>query len=233
MALALSIGSGRATAAGRTRRPGDNVTGMPQQDAPDPPAARPEPADPDAALDAAALARVAHGDEAAFRALVARHLSGLLVAGRRVLGDSAESEDVAQEALLRLWRNASNIEVGPGGLRPWLRRVVVNLAIDRMRARRRVSPVDELPEVPTRARQEDGLQAEALTGRVRGALATLPERQRQALALFHFEGLSQIEVGRAMGVSDEAVESLLARARRALKAALKDDWRALLPDEQD
>jgi RNA polymerase sigma-70 factor (ECF subfamily) len=51
-----------------------------------------------------------------------------------------------------------------------------------------------------------------------------------ALTLFHYEGMSQIEVGEAMGISDEAVESLLARARRALKASLKDEWRGLLPE---
>lgn len=51
------------------------------------------------------------------------------------------------------------------------------------------------------------------------------------MTLFHYEGLSQIEVGQILGVSDEAVESLLARARRALKALLKDEWQQLLPDE--
>ena len=55
----------------------------------------------------------------------------------------------------------------------------------------------------------------------------LPERQRTALTLFHFEGMSQNEVAAAMDISAEAVESLLARARRGLKAALKDEWTAL------
>jgi RNA polymerase sigma-70 factor (ECF subfamily) len=64
---------------------------------------------------------------------------------------------------------------------------------------------------------------------VDAALKALPERQRLALTLFHYEGMSQIEVGEAMGISDEAVESLLARARRALKALLKDEWQGLLP----
>jgi RNA polymerase sigma-70 factor (ECF subfamily) len=58
----------------------------------------------------------------------------------------------------------------------------------------------------------------------------LPERQRLALTLFHFEGLSQIEVGQLMGISDEAVESLLSRARRQLKADLRSDWESLRND---
>jgi RNA polymerase sigma-70 factor (ECF subfamily) len=66
--------------------------------------------------------------------------------------------------------------------------------------------------------------------RVDAALKGLPERQRLALTLFHYEGMSQVEVGAVMGISDEAVESLLARARRALKASLKDEWRGLLPE---
>ena len=67
--------------------------------------------------------------------------------------------------------------------------------------------------------------------RVDGALKTLPERQRLALTLFHYEGMSQIEVGAVMGISDEAVESLLGRARRQLKTELKPDWHAMLADD--
>jgi RNA polymerase sigma-70 factor (ECF subfamily) len=63
-------------------------------------------------------------------------------------------------------------------------------------------------------------------------LKDLPERQRLALTLFHYEGLSQIEVGKILGVSDEAVESLLGRARRALKAELKNEWQQLLPEQE-
>ena len=65
------------------------------------------------------------------------------------------------------------------------------------------------------------------------ALKALPERQRLALVLFHYEGLSQIEVGQAMGISDEAVESLLGRARRTLKTALAAEWRELLTPPDD
>ena len=66
--------------------------------------------------------------------------------------------------------------------------------------------------------------------RVEVALQKLPDRQRLALTLFHFEGLSQIEIGQIMGVSDEAIESLLSRARRQLKADLKSDWESLRND---
>src|SRR3954447_19798512 len=92
------------------------------------------------------LARVAAGESEAFRGLVDRHLPTVLAIARRMLRDDAEAEDVAQETMLRLWRNAAGLELGPHGVRPWLRRVASNLCIDRVRARRNTSVVEEVPE---------------------------------------------------------------------------------------
>lgn len=181
----------------------------------------------------ALLAATAAGDAAAFRHLVALHLSTAVAVARGMLQDATEAEDVAQDAFLRLWRNAATLELGPYGLKPWLRRVVSNLAIDRIRVRNRTTLSEEVPEVPVRAVQADALAAAELKGRVEIALRDLPERQRAAIVLFHFEDMSQVEIGEALGISDEAVESLLARARRALRTSLKDDWRMLMPDAPD
>jgi RNA polymerase sigma-70 factor (ECF subfamily) len=176
------------------------------------------------------LAHVAAGDERAYRGLVDRHLPSILGIARRMLRDDGEAEDVAQEALLRLWRNAAGLELGPGGVRPWLRRVVSNLCIDRVRAHRNTTVTDAVPEESEAAGQVRHLLERELGHRVDAALKALPERQRLALTLFHYEGMSQVEVGAVLAISDEAVESLLARARRALKASLKDEWRALMPE---
>lgn len=181
-------------------------------------------------MEAGLLARVAEGDDAAFRVLVDRHVASLVGVARRMLGDGSEAEDIAQEAFVRLWRSASKLEIGQPGVRPWLMRVVTNLCLDRLRSRRRLQVDAEAPETPVAADQARGLEERQLSERVDAALAALPERQRSALVLFHYEGMSQVAVAAAMDVSEDAVESLLARARRALRGSLADEWRGLLPD---
>lgn len=182
----------------------------------------------DAAAEAGLVQRAASGDAAAFRALTQRHLKSVVAIARRMLRDDAEAEDVAQEAFLRLWRAGASLEIGAHGVKPWLRRVTSNLCIDRTRGRARLQVVEELPEVPDAPKQLAAMEGEEMKRRVDSALKKLPERQRLALTLFHYEGMSQIEVGEAMGISDEAVESLLGRARRQLKSDLQTEWRGLI-----
>lgn len=180
--------------------------------------------------EAALVAEAGGGDSRAFRVLMERHLASIVSVGRRMLRDDAEAEDVAQEAFLRLWRSSATLEIGPAGIRPWLRRVVSNLCLDRVRGQGRVKTVEELPEVPEPAKQLAAIESRDTQRRVEVAMQKLPDRQRLALTLFHFEGLSQIEIGQIMGVSDEAIELLLSRARRQLKADLKSDWELLRND---
>src|SRR6201988_519178 len=136
------------------------------------PRSEPDEVDDEATL----LARVSAGEAQAFRALVDRHLPTVLAVARRMLRDDAEAEDVAQETLLRLWRNAGGLELGPGGVRPWLRRVVSNLCIDRVRARRNTMVVEAVPEESEPPTQFRHLAERELGARVDAALKALPER---------------------------------------------------------
>lgn len=187
---------------------------------------------PETAHDRELLARVVAGDRTAFAGLVGRHLPRLLTVARRLLGNDAEAEDVAQEAALRLWRNAAKVEVGESGLGGWLYRVTSNLALDRLRGRKPEDP-DALDVIAVAPSQQRGLEERDLSVRVDAALKALPDRQRAALVLCHYEDMSLVEAGEKLGISAEAVESLLARGRRALRAALADDWKSLLPSGDD
>lgn len=174
--------------------------------------------DPDEAL----LARVADGDPAAVRALVARKLPRLLSLAGRMLGDAAEAEDVAQETFVRAWKQARAWRPGVAKFDTWMHRVALNLCYDRLR-RRREAPTDTPPEVVDDGPAPDrGLQAMETGERVAAAMRALPDRQREAIVLCHYQELSNIEAAALMGVSVEALESLLSRGRRALRAALAD-----------
>lgn len=178
------------------------------------------------------VARLAAGQAAPLRPLMDRYLGRLVALGRRMLGDAAEAEDVAQEVMLTLWQRAGEIEVPGTGIGGWLYRVTANRCLDRLRARRPQS-ADGLDEITVDAGQERGLQERDIGRAVDKALQRLPERQRLAIALCHLEERPMVEAGEVLGVSVEAVESLLARARRSLKRDLEGEWRELLPEMQD
>lgn len=174
--------------------------------------------DPDEEL----LARVAAGDPAAARDLVIRKLPRLLALAARMLGDAREAEDVAQDAFLRVWKQAPKWAPGAAKFDTWLHRVALNLCYDRLRRRREIA-VAELPDRADDGPAPDrGLEAQDAGRRVSAALATLPDRQREAIVLCHYQELGNIEAAAVMGVSVEALESLLGRGRRALRAALID-----------
>jgi RNA polymerase sigma-70 factor (ECF subfamily) len=180
--------------------------------------------DPDADL----VRRIGQGDQRAVRELVERHAGRMTALARRMLGDEAEAEDVAQEVFLRVWRTASRWRPGAAKFETWMHRVALNLCYDRLR-RRRERTMDTLPErIDDSPSAFDAVSADERARRVESALGALPERQRAAIALVSYQELTNVEAAAAMGVSVEALESLLARARRALRADLAADIADLL-----
>jgi RNA polymerase sigma factor (sigma-70 family) len=175
-------------------------------------------ADPDEEL----VIRVGRGDPAAVKALVARKLPRVLALARRMLADAVEAEDVAQEVFLRIWRHAASWRPGVARFDTWMHRVALNLCYDRLR-RRREQPSAEPPEqIDPGPAPDRGLEAADVGRLVEQAMARLPHRQREAVVLCHYQELSNIDAAASMGVSVEALESLLSRARRALRATLAD-----------
>lgn len=176
--------------------------------------------DPDAAL----LAACARGDPRAQAQLVERHLLRVHRLASRLLGDPAEAEDVAQELFLKLWQLAPRWRAEQAKVGTWIHTVVLNLCRDRLRRRRPQIGLDELPEAgfaePSESRPDSLLDRAERGAALTAAIDALPERQREALLLFHIEGLSQQESAAVLGIGEEALESLLARARRKLRSRL-------------
>ncbi len=169
---------------------------------------------------------VARGDRAAFTRLVTRHRSRLVALVTRSLGSRAAAEDIVQEVFTRAWIKAPLWQVrepGRASYAAWLSRVAVNLAIDQSRKARSVGldSIDE-PEDPA-VPPDAAIIARERAGRIKTAIAALPERQRLAIALTYDSELTNADGASAMGVSVGAFELLLVRARRALRTALRDE----------
>jgi RNA polymerase sigma-70 factor (ECF subfamily) len=181
--------------------------------------------------DAEDVARAGRGDRDAAARLIGRHTSKLLTVARRMLGAQAEAEDAVQEVFLRLWTHASRWQPGNAKFETWLYRVMLNQCYDRLR-RRPTAPLEAAAEVADHAPPPDARLDEGVLGKdVARALDTLPERQKAAILFCHFRDCGNIEAAEIMGISVEALESLLARGRRTLRIQLAH-WKGLAGDER-
>ena len=165
--------------------------------------------------------RAAAGDGGAWTRLVDLHLPQLVAFAWYRLGDHGEAEDVAQETMLRFSKKAKTWEPDGARLRTWLYRVANNLCIDRQRARRPETPIDEAAETADPQTYLDGkLDASRI---VHNALSRLPRRQQAILVLVYCLGHRVREAAEIMQISEHAAESLLSRARCAMRVALEPE----------
>ena len=184
--------------------------------------------------DEALLKLFANGDRVAAKVLTLRLTPRVYRQAFRILKDQAEAEDIAQEAMLRLWKTAPDWQQDQAKITTWLYQVTANLCTDRLRRRKPADALDAVPEPEDAAdsadmQMQNRTRAEALNA----ALQELPDRQREAVTLRHLEEFTNPQIAEAMGVGIEAVESLVARGKRALKGLLAkrkeelgyDDWR--------
>ena len=161
---------------------------------------------------------VARGDLAAFERLVLRHQESAWRTAYRMLGCHQTAEDVAQEAFLRVFEAAKRYRP-TAAFRTYLYRIVVRLCLDHLRKRRplptdNLLPADDWPSPEQGAAHAEQAQA------VQEAIGRLPPKQRTAVVLRYYEGLSGREIAVAMETSLKAVERLLARARATLEGLL-------------
>ena len=170
--------------------------------------------------DAEDVEKAGRGDRDAAARVIARHAPKLLTVARRMLASPAEAEDVLQDVFLRLWTHAARWQPGRAKFETWLYRVMLNQCYDRLR-RRPTQPLEAAAQMADETvSPEVGLDQAALARAVAQALDLLPERQKAAILLCHFQGAGNIEAAEIMDLSVEALESLLARGRRALRLQL-------------
>ncbi len=201
---------------------------MPDQNPPSQQGSPGFPAAPDE--DAVLILRTAGGDRAAYAALVRRQLPRVLAVARRMLGSEAQAEEAAQDALLRLWTHAASYQPEKARLSTWLTRITANICLDRLRKKGEESWPENF-DIAEPAVQDRHVMEDQVAARVNAALQKLPERQRLALILCHYEEMSMAEAAGVMETTAEAVESLLSRARRSLRQMLEHEWRMLLAED--
>ena len=168
------------------------------------------------------MARVAAGDEQAFAGLLGRHLDRIHHYLRRLTGRPTESDDLAQETFIRVWLKARSYRSGRVKVTTWLHRIAHNVAVDHLRKAGRAAQAEAATLPPDDAGPDALRQQAEARQRLHHALGALPESQRSAILLRHQQGLSNSDVAAVLGISVRAVESLLSRGRRRLKALLAE-----------
>jgi RNA polymerase sigma-70 factor (ECF subfamily) len=186
-----------------------------------------------AADDAALLARLRAGDDAAYEQLVRVYSPRLLAVARRIVGNDEEARDVIQDAFLNAFRSLRNFH-GDARLSTWLHRIVVNSALMKLRTRKRKPEESIEPLLPAFLADGHyaerfsswGEQADAALSRaetqelVRQRIDELPESFRTVLVLRDIEGLDTEETARVLDTTPNAVKIRLHRARAALRTLL-------------
>ena len=166
-------------------------------------------------------------NQQAFAVIVARYHVPVYRVAWRLNGGHVDTDDIAQETFLKLWNNPAQLREA-GALKGWLMRVASNLVMDRYR-QKPMMELDYADEIADPAMSAPSLIDQSyITKIVDAAVASLPDRQKLALALVHFEHMTNIAAAAAMEISVDALESLLARARRGLKEKLGPNGKQLI-----
>lgn len=179
---------------------------------------------------------VCKGDQSAYQTLVKRHLKPISHYAFRLLGNTKDTEDIAQETFLRLWTNAAKWQADKAKLSTWLHRISHNLCIDYLRKHSRVQTRESFDEddngeldngsneqiVESSSSESEHFDEDGKLEKLKSAMYQLPLGQRSALMLCHYQGFSNKEAAAIMNISVKAVESALARAKRSLRKLIAE-----------
>lgn len=177
--------------------------------------------------DSALVERIMAGEEGALSALYDRYAGMLFAMLVRILKDTSAAEEVLQDLFLQLWRGASRFDSSRGSLPAWLLVIGRNRALSRLRRRERREILEDpeefsLESVPSAGDLEDEAARTQLMQRLRGAMATLPPEQKEALELAYFEGMTQTEIAARTGSPLGTVKSRVRAAMQSLKRFFDD-----------
>jgi len=171
------------------------------------------------------IAAARAGDLAAFETLMRQHERLVLGTALRLLGDLEDAQDASQEVFLKLYRNLGKLE-RQDNVPGWLYRVTVNVCHDVGRKRPRIESVEEVETLPAPAADPRETSGEDERRRaLMLSLRRLSERERAAVVLRDLEGLSTVEVARAMGSSEATVRSQISQARVKMREFLERYFR--------
>jgi RNA polymerase sigma-70 factor (ECF subfamily) len=177
----------------------------------------------DSLSDEQLMLEIGKGEANAFSALVRRHTTRFYAAAFRVVLNKDDAEDVVQDAFTKLWNGKATWQADRGAkFTTWFYRIVTNQAMDAIakKNRQRSGMLDD-NIASGDASAEDEMWAKEQGNAVNVALGELPERQRVAIMLFFNEDLSQKEAADVMGITPKAVESLIGRAKQALRERMQ------------
>lgn len=171
------------------------------------------------------MQRIKSGDAPAFRLLVQRHLPKAHAIARRLLYVHHDAEEAAQDAFTKVWVNAARFDASQAAFGTWFYRILTRTCLDMLR--KRPAPHSDISELQDslagmEESQESALSAKQEAARIQSAVQSLPEKQRLAVVLCYFEGMTNPEAAEIMQLHIKALEGLLVRARKQLRITLDD-----------
>jgi len=176
----------------------------------------------DGSDDAALVARINDGDEAALEAIYRTYGGAVAFVAKKVLRDEALAEDVVQDVFVSFWRSPDRFDVNRGSLRSYLLTIAHRRAVDIVRSEEARSRREETTSPPDSIDLEDEVWARSQGEKVRAAVAGLGEEEKKAISLAYFAGLTYVEVARRLDEPEGTVKSRIRTGMRKLSETLSE-----------